>query len=72
MAGNFLCKKLGKTVVALRKLRKLTQEELAFLARIDRTYLARIEEGKANPTIKVVFKIAIHLGIPLNVMLEEL
>lgn len=49
---------------------ELSQEELAFMAAIDRTYLARIEGGKANPSIKVLNKICRSLKTRLAILLE--
>lgn len=66
MRGNFFYKRLGCRVIAERKKRLLSQEQLALLADIDRTYLARIEEGKANPSIKVIQKVAKILRIRLH------
>lgn len=41
----------------------LTQEELAKIADINRSYLAGIESGQRNTSIKTVEKIAIALGV---------
>ncbi len=40
---------LGKNVRRLRQQKGLTQEELAFEAQIDLTYIGGIERGKRNP-----------------------
>ena len=58
MRGNFFYKRLGERIVRARKKRQLSQEELALLSDIDRTYIARLEEGKANPSIKVLNKLS--------------
>lgn len=68
--GNFFYKRLGERIILMRKERKLSQERLALVSEIDRTYLARIEEGKANPTIKVLNKISKNLGTRLQNLLE--
>lgn len=65
MRGNFYYKRLGSRICGERKCRDMTQEKLAFLAEVDRTYLARIEEGKANPTVKVLYKLSKSLRIRL-------
>lgn len=49
---------IGKNIVRLRKLRKMTQEDLCGLAEIDRSYLSEIENGKMNVTIKSLVIIA--------------
>jgi transcriptional regulator with XRE-family HTH domain len=58
MRGNFLYSKLGKRICFARKRYGLTQEETAYRCGIDRTYLARIEAGRVNPTVKVLFNIS--------------
>lgn len=63
--GNFFYKRLGERIIFERKNKKLSQEKLAFVSDIDRTYLARIEEGKANPTVKILNKISRNLGLRL-------
>lgn len=70
MRGNFFYKRLGDSVIFERKRNNLSQEQLALQSSVDRTYLARIEEGKANPTIKVLNKIAKTLKIRLSKLLK--
>jgi transcriptional regulator with XRE-family HTH domain len=67
---NLFYKKLGDKIHSERKKRKLSQEQLALISGIDRTYLARIEEGKANPSIKVLCKISRTLKVKLFNLLE--
>jgi transcriptional regulator with XRE-family HTH domain len=49
---------VGANVRRLRQSRGLTQEELAFEAEIDLTYLGGIERGKKNPSLLVMARIA--------------
>ncbi len=70
MRGNFFYQRLGERIVIERDKRDLSQEQLALLSDIDRTYLARIEEGKANPSVRVLNKIARILKIRLNSLLK--
>ncbi len=44
----------------------LSQEELAFKARIHRTYLGGIERGERNPLLKNIAAIAKALGVTLS------
>lgn len=46
--------------------RRLSQEKLAEMIDISTKYLNMIENRKANPTIVIVVKICIALGIELN------
>jgi transcriptional regulator with XRE-family HTH domain len=56
---------LGRNVRRLRQQRKLTQEQLAFEARIDLTYVGGIERGRRNPSLLVMARIAKALGVQL-------
>jgi transcriptional regulator with XRE-family HTH domain len=62
---------LGKNVRRLRQQRKLTQEQLAFEAEIDLTYMGGIERGKRNPSLLVMARIAAALSVPLTKLLAE-
>ncbi|MDO8610034.1 MAG: helix-turn-helix transcriptional regulator [bacterium] len=72
MRGNFFYKRLGEQINAARKVKKISQEQLALLSDVDRTYLARIEEGKANPSVKVLNKIAKILKLKVHELLTKL
>ncbi len=48
----------GKKVKKIRKSRGVSQESLADLAGLDRTYISDIENGKRNVSIETIFKIA--------------
>jgi transcriptional regulator with XRE-family HTH domain len=58
-----LRKNFGKKIRQLRKLLKLTQEELAQRANMDYKYLGAIERGEKNLTIENIAKIAKGLGV---------
>lgn len=47
---------------------KLSQEELADRAGLDRTYVSGIERGRRNPTVGVLQRIADALGADLDVI----
>lgn len=70
MRGNFYYKRLGERIISERKKKNLSQEQLAFLSDLDRTYLARIEEGKANPSVRVLHKLSRILKIKIKKLLE--
>ncbi|MES2343240.1 MAG: helix-turn-helix transcriptional regulator [Pseudomonadota bacterium] len=53
---------VGRNVRELRLARALTQEQLAFEAQIDLTYLGGIERGRRNPSLLVLVRLAIALG----------
>lgn len=54
---------VGNNVRRLRLKRDLTQEQLAFEAGIDLTYLGAIERGRRNPSLMVMVRIADALSV---------
>jgi transcriptional regulator with XRE-family HTH domain len=52
----------GQRVRRLRTDRALTQEELAFRAELDVTYLSDLERGRWNPSLAVIVDLAVALG----------
>lgn len=54
---------VGKNVRQLRQGRGLTQEQLAFEADLDLTYVGGIERGKRNPSLLVMVRLADALGV---------
>ncbi len=49
---------VGDAVRARRGELKLSQERLAYAAKLDRTYISGIERGVKNPTIQTLRKLA--------------
>ncbi len=58
--------KLGDKIRKLREAKKLTQEDLAYHASLDFSYINQIENGKRNPTLNVLEQIAKALHISLK------
>jgi transcriptional regulator with XRE-family HTH domain len=56
-------KVVGKNVRRLRKARGMTQEQLADEAEMAARYLAGVERGEENPTLRFLGKIADALGV---------
>lgn len=57
-------------ICTLRKQAGISQEELAFRASINRTYISQIERGVGNPSQLVIFKIAQALKAPLTSLFQ--
>lgn len=57
--------KLGINIKKYRNDAGLTQEELANKIGAHQTYIAKLELGKINPSIKRLFEISRALGIKL-------
>jgi len=72
MKYKYVFGRLGKEISKIRKERDLSQEDLALDCYIDRSYLAEIEEGKTNPTLKILFKISSVLKIKLSDILIKI
>ena len=60
---------LAQNVKLRRKELGLSQEELADMAEIDRTYASQIERGVANPSLEVLYRVARSLEIDLPVLM---
>ena len=59
----------GKKVLERRLSLKISQETLANMADLDRTYLPDIEKGKRNVSLRVADKIAKALNVSLKDLL---
>ena len=62
---------LGRQVRRLRKDAGLSQEVVAGHCGIYRTYLSRIENGTANPTVTVLAALATSLGVGVWDLFDE-
>ena len=49
--------KIGERIKELRSSKKLSQEELSYKSSTDRSYIAGVESGKRNVTVRVLEKI---------------
>ena len=65
MNKKVLLKKFGDRVRELRRQRKLSQEELAELAGVHRTYIGMIERGEKNVTLWNIYKVAKALELDI-------
>ena len=62
---------IGKRITELRKFKKTSQEDLAFKADIDRTYISSIERGKRSISLAVAIKLSSALEIDLLKLIEK-
>jgi transcriptional regulator with XRE-family HTH domain len=62
---------IGDAVRRLRRERGISQEGLALLAEIDRSYLGRVERGDNNAAILTLQKIADALEITMTEIMME-
>lgn len=61
----------GQRVRALRKEKGLSQEALAALADIDRSYMGHIERGEKNITLTKIYQISDALDISASKLLID-
>jgi transcriptional regulator with XRE-family HTH domain len=64
-----LLRTIGLTIRALRRERGLSQETLAELAQIDRSYMSSVERGLRNVSVLNVARIASALDVPVRDLL---
>lgn len=64
-------RKLGEKIQFERMSRGLTQEDLAKKANMSRTYLADVENGRYNPSMNILERIAFALQIPLYALIPS-
>lgn len=63
-------RKLGRSISLMRNKRNMTQYKLAQEILTDQSNLARIEEGKVNPTVKTLLKISAVLKCKVKDLFE--
>ena len=59
---DHLAKAIGERIRHRRKARGLSQDDLALLSGIDRSYVGRIERGEVNITVEKLYRIATVLA----------
>jgi|TARA_B110000503_G_scaffold135291_1_gene215604 transcriptional regulator with XRE-family HTH domain len=62
--------RFGKRVRSVRSDQKISQEQLAYLAKIDRGHMGNIERGSVSPTLKKINQIAMALDVSVQSLLE--
>jgi len=70
--SNADLKKLGNKIRLLRHQKQLTQEQLAELIDLHRTYIGGIERGERNVSLINLIRIAKALNITVSQMLEDI
>ncbi|CAN5472289.1 XRE family transcriptional regulator [soil metagenome] len=63
--------KLGTHIRTLRMQQRLTLQELAEACELTRSMLSKLENGRAQPSIAAVTRIASALGVQVSVLLAE-
>ncbi|MBU3082485.1 helix-turn-helix domain-containing protein [Acinetobacter baumannii] len=63
--------KIGQLIRQKRKEKQISQEKLALLCNIDRSYLGRIERGEVNITILKLYEISEVLNTNAKELLPD-
>ena len=63
---------LGANVRRFRKLRGMTQEQLALEVEMERSYVSDLERGTRNPSVRVLGKLAFALQVEPRDLLAPL
>ena len=61
----------GKVLRSYRRQRSLSQEKLAELAGLDRTYISQIERGLKSPSMRALMALAQALHVKAYVLVRE-
>ena len=64
--------RFGRRLREMRLERGWSQETLANLAEIDRTYIPGIESGKRNVSLMILDRLSAVFEIPISQLLEKL
>jgi transcriptional regulator with XRE-family HTH domain len=62
---------LGEALRRARKAAGISQEELAFDAQVDRTYVSQLENGHKSPTLDVMFRVCPILGVTVSELVAQ-
>lgn len=65
-----LLKRFGERLKELRKEKGFTQEQLAEKINVHQTYIGKLEIGKCNPSLMLIYKISKALKINLKTFFE--
>jgi len=63
-------KALGETIKKLRESKKMTQEDLADVVDMNVSYIAKIENGYVNTSVRNLIKIAKGLKEPVSKLFD--
>jgi transcriptional regulator with XRE-family HTH domain len=62
----------GLVLKEVRSQKKISQNQLAHSAELDRTYISLLERGLRKPTIETLFKIAEALNMKPSALIQKI
>lgn len=63
--------KIGRRIKELRKAANMLQKDLSYVADLDRSYVASVENGQRNISIVNIEKIAVALNLTLKEFFDD-
>ena len=67
---NKISEQLGKNMKRIRAKKEMSQGDIARALEVDRGYISNIENGKKNPTIATIQKLANALGVSADELIK--
>ncbi len=68
MSEAQILRTLAGRIKYLRRSKRWSQEQLAERASIQRSYLADLERGYRNPSVRTLVKVANAIGVPISAL----
>lgn len=62
--------KLGRNLKRIRKEKDISQGDIVRSLGMDRAFISNIENGKTNPTLATIAKLAKALGVPIEDLIK--
>lgn len=62
---------LAQQIKAIRKQTNISQEQLALIADVDRSFISRLERGVANPSYLMLLQISKALSVSIKELIPD-
>lgn len=62
--------KLGKNLKRIRTAKGISQGEISRILEVDKSFVSNIENGKTNPTLATIAKIAKAIGVSVGELMK--
>ena len=63
-------RKLGRNMKRIRIAKDMTQGDISRSLKVARSFITNIENGKANPTLSTIVKLAKTIGVPIEDLIK--
>ena len=63
-------KKLGKNMKRIRTAKSVTQGDISRALKVARSFISNLENGKTNPTLATITRLAKVLGVPTDELIK--